>query len=102
MARGVIPQAFRGVWSANDICRKDEFDDSKLTITARDLQYYESGGSVISVTVRSARDIVVKAKFSGEDQSWTDKGEFRLSRNGNMLISVFRDRTSFARHRCKL
>jgi hypothetical protein len=101
VARDIIPEAFRGVWNADGICRKGEPDDSKLTITARELRYYESGGSVISVAVRDTRKIAVKAKFGGEGETWIDTEEFRLSPNGDSLTAIFRNGTSFMRRRCK-
>ncbi|HEX8625796.1 MAG TPA: hypothetical protein VF782_12065 [Allosphingosinicella sp.] len=93
-----IPAAFHGVYdSSRAACGRPS--DGRLAVSARELRFHESIGSVRSVTAESAGRIRVEADYQGEGEKWRNSHELRLSGDGSRL-TISGDGTSFERDRC--
>ncbi|WP_343521561.1 hypothetical protein [Sphingomonas sp.] len=89
---GTIPAAFRGEWNRVPAdCGKGS-NDSRLRIEAKRLRFYESSGDVIAVH-GEGRTITVRARYSGEGQTWEDARSFTLSQDGETLSADGIERT---------
>jgi len=94
-----IPSAFHGVYdSSPEACVRPS--DGRLAVTARELRFHESIGSVRSVVLLESGAIRVEADYQGEGERWRSSRELRLSKNGAKL-SVGGDGTRFDRVRCR-
>jgi hypothetical protein len=95
---GGIPTAFHGLYdSSQQACGRP--GDGRLAITARELRFHESVGSVREVASESADLIRVDADYQGEGQTWRNSHELRLSMGGARL-TISGEGTSFVRVRC--
>lgn len=93
-----IPAAFHGVFdSSAQACGRP--GDGRLTVTAVELRFHESIGSVRSVIAQSPGLIRVEADYQGEGEQWRNSHALRLSGDGSKL-TVSGDGTSFERVRC--
>lgn len=93
-----IPAAFHGVYDATaEGCAGPS--DGRLAVTARELRFHESVGSVRRVASQSPASIRVEADYQGEGERWRSSRELRLSREGAKL-TISGDGTSFDRIRC--
>ncbi len=99
VASAELPAGFLGVWDANPACPATS--DTKLTVTATDLTFFESGATIRKVTVKSATDAVVDADFSGEGETWTRSMHLELSGDGKTLTTDGGTDKAVARSRCK-
>jgi hypothetical protein len=89
---GTIPTAFRGEWNRVPAdCGKGS-NDSRLRIEAKRLRFYESSGDVLAVH-GEGRTITVRARYSGEGQTWEDARSFTLSQDGKTLSADGIERT---------
>ena len=95
-----IPAPFRGEWNAVLADCGTDLSDSALRISARDMAFYESVGQVSLVTETGPREIAVKARFTGEGETWTRDVRMQLSQDGQTLTDVSPDVSRFARRRC--
>lgn len=94
-----IPAAFHGVYdSSPEACGRPS--DGRLAVTARELRFHESIGSVRSVTPGAAGRIRVEADYQGEGERWRNSHELRLSTDGAGL-TISGDGVSFDRVRCR-
>jgi hypothetical protein len=97
--RGSLPVAFRGKWVGKGQNCADARSDMLLTAGARELRFYESVGTLISVEGAGPGAIIVTAKYEGEGQSWTQRQKLTLSTDGNSLTILNQGVTS-VRRRC--
>ena len=96
-----IPAPFRGVWNGTVLpCSPSSYDDTRLEITARRVNFYESGGTVSRVTRIDARTIRIVGRLSGEGETFTARYTFRLSADGRQLTDITQPE-HFVRHRCR-
>lgn len=79
-----IPAAFRGEWNRTTADCGTGNNDSRLRIEAKRLRFYESSGDVVAVH-GEGRTITVRARYSGEGETWEDARSFTLSQDGNTL-----------------
>lgn len=80
-----IPAFFRAEWNLRlEDCGRLE-SDGRLVITARELEFYESRGKVISAAV-VGDSLTVSAAMSGEGETWEESYHFRLASDGQALL----------------
>lgn len=93
-----VPPRFQGQWGSDQKhCGTD--DDSRLTIGAGQIRFYESGGSIKAVVMQGQSDLAVIIALSGEGETWLDYRHFRLSADGKTLTDVTVE-PELVRHRC--
>lgn len=93
-----IPTAFQGTWASTlKDCAPGM--ESRLTISANELQFLESHADITKVNVISPTHIQAFGTFEGEGEQWEGKPEFELV-NGNKL-SMTVDGTSTGAPRIK-
>ncbi len=98
-AQPTIPQQFRGDWAAST-ARCGRPGESRLTIGATTIDFYESRGRVLAVTTDGAHALGLRIEASGEGQIWIHTRRFTLSTDGRTLTDVTNRREPFARVRC--
>lgn len=79
-----IPDRFRGVWDA-ETGSCNAASDLRLEIAADRIEFYESVGTVGSVTVESPDRILVDLAMEGEGEKWTVQNRYALSNEGKTL-----------------
>jgi hypothetical protein len=84
VAAEAIPEAFIGLWDASMAACADG-SELKLTVTPARLQFYESGGSVETVSIAGPADITVGMLMSGEGETWQRSLRMVLSEDGKSL-----------------
>lgn len=93
-----IPAAYHGVYDGSlDACARRSAE--RLTVSAHELRFHESVGSVRSVGYGGPGAISVEADYEGEGERWRGLRIFSLSENGAKL-SVKGDRGNSVRVRC--
>jgi hypothetical protein len=93
-----IPAAFHGIYDSSvEACGRPS--DGRLTVTALELRFHESIGSVRAVTPESSGPVRVEADYQGEGEKWRNSHELRLSGDGSKL-TISGDGASFERVRC--
>ncbi len=93
-----IPAPFFGEWSVDlRTCGPRNVDP--LRITAREMNFFESGGKVMGVFSHGALELVVVADMSGEGNEWLGAYRFNLSPDGRRLTMSF-DGMKTVRQRC--
>lgn len=94
-ASTAIPKPFQGEWNTDLAACGTGLNDSRLRITASEMQFYESTGKVTKVKSEGPRVISVTSSFSGEGEKWTNTEKLTLSPSGAELTI-----DGFARQRC--
>lgn len=96
-----VPPAFLGEWRHEVSACGSSGDDSILTVRPNRLEFWESAGAIVAVTVHSPREITVRARMSGEGETWETVLRFRLSSDGEGLADVTEGEAEpFIRRRC--
>lgn len=96
----LVPAAFLGEWNMRREACGGHLNDSRLVISARGLELHESSGEVVSTAVEGDT-LTVKAKMSGEGETWDETYRFRISEDGRVLLQLlFPDNESVKRLRC--
>lgn len=95
-----IPPRFQGTWVENLKNCDAPMDETKLVLSGGWLDFHESSGKIIAVTVDDELNLRVTAELAGEGETWKDTFRFRLSENHQKLTSIHQDGISFTRHRC--
>jgi hypothetical protein len=95
-----IPRPFTGEWNAVLASCEGREGDGHVTLSAAQLSFYESVGSVSSVRVLGPLDIVVDAEMAGEGQTWLDHLHFRLSSDKRSLTVLGMGPQPWVLHRC--
>ena len=95
-----IPAKFHGEWNEtlND-CGTGN-NDSSLTITATEMHFYESDGTVRGAFMRGPYEILIVLDMSGEGSSWMSSFQYTLAGNGQYLSARMDDGSLFVRYRC--
>jgi len=93
-----IPEAFQGDYDekAESCGRPSEY---KLKVSAGELRFHESIGTVRSVKVEAPDRIEVFADYQGEGESWQNVRTLRLDDEGRRL-TVSGEGTEMVRVRC--
>lgn len=91
---GTIPERFRGEWNRVPADCGTGGNDSRLRIEPTRLRFHESSGEVASVR-GEGRTITVRARYTGEGETWEADRSFTLSGDGKTLTS-----DGMARTRC--
>jgi hypothetical protein len=95
---GSIPAAYRGVYDGSlEACARPSVE--RLTVSARELRFHESVGSVRSVAFGGTGAIAVEADYEGEGERWRSLRILSLAENGARL-TVKGEGTSLVRVRC--
>ena len=91
-----IPAPFHGIYdqSREDCARPSQY---RLTVSAGELRFHESIGTVRTVALEDPNRILVDSDYQGEGESWQTRQ--RLVRDGDRL-TISGDRTSLERVRC--
>lgn len=92
LAVATIPARFRGEWNRVAADCGTGRNDSRLRIEPERLRFYESSGEVVSVR-EDGRTVTVRARFTGEGETWEADRSFTLSADGDTLISDGTKRT---------
>jgi uncharacterized protein YceK len=93
-----IPAAYRGVYDISlEACGRPS--DGRLTVSARELRFHESIGSVRSVAYGGTGAIAVEADYQGEGERWRGLRILSLTENGAKL-TLKGEGTSLNRVRC--
>lgn len=95
-AAPTIPDAFHGVYdqSKEGCVRPSEY---RLTVSANELRFHESIGTVRAVTATSATELSVDSDYQGEGETWRNRR--RLVLDGDRL-TVSGEGASIVRIRC--
>lgn len=92
----IIPPQFHGTW-----CAGDDAEEHRLSIEASEISYYEIGGRVQKVIVKSTRAIVVTGRYIGEGETFMSTDDFTLDRSGRGLTTHERDGSIVRYGRCQ-
>ncbi len=93
-----IPAAMHGGYDASpEACGRPS--DARLTVSATQLRFHESIGTVRKVASIGAGAVSLEADYQGEGERWRSVRELRLGDGGNQL-TISGDGTRLARVRC--
>jgi len=93
-----IPAAFHGRYdSSREACGRP--GDGRLQVSAGELRFHESIGTVRKVARQQSGAIRVEADYQGEGESWRSVRELGLSADGAAL-TVSGDGSNMVRVRC--
>lgn len=94
-----IPKSFRGEWGAETADCGNDLSDSRMFVTARKVQFYESDAELKSIEQTNSRAVKLQTSNTGEGQAWVSSMQLVLSRSGDDL-TVSSDGSAFTWHRC--
>lgn len=94
-----VPQAFQGVWQADLEQCGSQVSETRLEISPKQIQFYESQGPIQEVVSDGQTTLKVKVELSGEGETWLTEREFQLSDDQNTLTAIGGD-TPLVRYRC--
>ena len=89
---GTIPARFRGEWNRVAADCGTGRNDSRLRVEPGRLRFYESSGEVLSVR-GEGRTIAVRARYTGEGETWEAERSLTLSADGATLSAEGMERT---------
>ncbi len=79
-----IPSAYHGVYDGSlEACARPSIE--RLTVSARELRFHESAGSVRSVAFGGTGAIAVEADYEGEGERWRSLRILSLAEDGAKL-----------------
>ncbi len=94
----IIPARYHGEWvGVGDTCGQPT--DSRLTVTERDMRFWESVGTVTQVSAIDEKTIEVDAGYEGEGDRWSRHQRLTLSDGGDQLVITDQGQ-AFRRKRC--
>lgn len=97
-ATDVLPSRFHGTYDESEqACGGPS--EYRLTVSARELRFHESVGTVREVARDGPDAVGVTADYQGEGESWRSVRRLRLGDGGSRL-TVSGDGTSMTRVRC--
>jgi hypothetical protein len=94
-----VPVDFQGRWAGSQ-ARCGVAHEASLTIHEDRIDFYESRGKVLSVTLASPLEVALEIESTGEGQTWREVRRFVLSENKRTLTDITNSRYPFARVRC--
>jgi hypothetical protein len=98
VATDALPLRFHGTYDeSGEACRRPSM--YRLTVSARELRFHESIGTIREVVPESPDSVGVAADFEGEGERWRSMRQLRLSDAGARL-TVSGDGTAMTRVRC--
>lgn len=89
-----VPSAFTGEWNTNLSNCKSQGGDGILSISSKQISFYESSGQVQDILLKGPHDIIITALLSGEGDTWTQSIHLKLSENDNNTLVDITDGTS--------
>lgn len=93
-----IPVAFQGRWMVDVAdCSAEYTSEGRLVITSDSLKFYETTGTVQSITGQGDSQIVVTSELSSEGTTFTDTDTFQLSSDRTAITDV---NLGIVRYRC--
>jgi hypothetical protein len=89
-ARGVarIPAAFHGTWAADAEACAAVSHESRLTIRSDAVDFDETRGRLIEVTLSSPQLVAVRLQLTREGKTGPSKHQFKLSPDGRKLGEI--------------
>lgn len=97
-AAAPIPAAFHGDYDESiEACGRA--GDGRLTVSARELRFHESLGTVRKVAVQPDGTIQVEADYEGEGEAWRSRRALALSEK-DARLTISGDGTRMVRVRC--
>lgn len=97
----IIPQSFIGTWDRSESTCKDEVSLERIIISEKTVQYWESLGTVTSVSKVSNTEIEIKLSIKDEAEDKLESPHYQLNRARSKLTEVFADGSTFVRVRCE-
>ena len=97
--RPTFPAAFQGEWNGSLRQCYGNTDDTRLTIAPRRITFYESSGTLRTLTRVNATTIRIVSAMSGEGETYTSRFTFRVSAHGRTLTDIS-GAEPFVRYRC--
>ena len=94
-----MPAAFVGEWNIDPADCGTSRNDSRLRIEPTRIAWWESSGPVTRVTVHADNDIEVRARLTGEGESWDSNTRFALQGRDTLVATDARGGT-VTRERC--
>ncbi len=94
-----VPMRFQGEWASSLKACGTTADESRLTIGADRIRFYESGGAIKAVVTQGDDVIAMIIELSGEGESWLSFRHFQLSADQKTLTDVT-DESQLVRYRC--
>ncbi len=95
-----VPERFRGEWNSERADCGVRENDSTLTISANQMDLYESSGPVLGVFSNDPREVLIVANISGEGETSISTFRFSVSADGNRLTYFNEVEPPFERYRC--
>lgn len=95
-----IPAKFHGEWNTTIADCGTANNDSRLVITANEVQFYESGGAVRGAFLHGPYEILIVLDMSGEGSSWMTSFQWTMASDGSYLSDRSVDDSLFVRYRC--
>lgn len=94
-----VPAAFVGEWNIDPADCGTSRNDSRLRIEPTRIAWWESSGAVTRVTVHADNDIEVRARLTGEGESWDSNTRFALQ-GQDTLVATDATGGTVTRKRC--
>lgn len=95
-----VPIQFQGEWNEKlEDCGTGN-NDSRLIISATEVQFYESGGRVRGAFLHGPYEVIIVMDLSGEGSTWMTSSQFTIASDGRYISSRSEDGTLFTRYRC--
>lgn len=91
-----IPAPYRGEWIRDVAECRTGATDTRLVVEARALRFHESEGPVERVRIMGEREIVVRARLSGEGETRVEERRMILSPHGEALTV-----DGYSRRKCR-
>jgi hypothetical protein len=95
-----IPAKFQGEWNTVVADCGTANNDSRLVISANEVQFYESGGAVRGAFLHGPYEILIVLDMSGEGSSWMTSFQWTMASDGSYLSDRSVDGSLFVRYRC--
>ena len=95
----VVPTEFRGRWAGSE-SQCGVAHEGSLSIYEDRIDFYESRGKVLAVTVVSPMEVELQIESTGEGQTWRNVRRFVLAEDGRTLTDITNARYPVARVRC--
>lgn len=88
-----FPTDFQGRWGlvANDCTSTRGDNKGLLTVEGDRLRFYESVGTVTTLTIATPTQVTAELKFEGEGQSWRRTTQYSVSNDGKTLTRTETD-----------
>ncbi len=82
-----IPLEFQGRW-ATELKNCNTNHENNLTISDREIEYWESRGPILAATKKAENELVLIAELSGEGEKWSSFRHYILSDDKSELTDI--------------